>query len=106
MGDQSGQICKDEFSKIIAELIRVKTPSDVPQERFEHYWREADIDQSGQIDFEEFLIWYQSIAKTGSLNPEAFYATFGVARIQTLSKRLSQPRVLPQTDSEGAAEGG
>ena len=45
--DDSGQICKEEFSKILAELIRVKNPDDIPQERFNHYWREVDQDQSG-----------------------------------------------------------
>ena len=35
----------------------VRKASEVPQERFNHYWREVDQDQSGQIDFEEFLVW-------------------------------------------------
>ena len=47
--DASGQISKDEFSKILAELIKVKTPGDIPQERFNHYWREVDQDQSGYL---------------------------------------------------------
>ncbi|CAD7925355.1 unnamed protein product [Amoebophrya sp. A120] len=57
--DGSGQISKDEFSCILRELIRVKNVSDIPQERFNHYWREVDLDHSGEISFEEFLVWYK-----------------------------------------------
>merc|ERR1712194_649370 len=87
--DHSGQISKEEFSKILMELIRVKSAEEIPAERFNHYWREVDQDQSGCIDFEEFLLWYQSIERAGSLNPEAFYATFGIERIKPLSDRYN-----------------
>ena len=68
----------------------MKNPSDIPKERFNHYWREVDHDQSGEIDFEEFLVWYQNIVKAGSLNPQSFYATFGVGRLSTLNKRYQE----------------
>ncbi|CAD7942596.1 unnamed protein product [Amoebophrya sp. A25] len=82
--DRSGHISKDEFSNILAELIRVKVAGDIPQERFNHYWREVDTDQSGEISFEEFLIWYTSIVKTGALNPKSFYAAFGKNRVRNM----------------------
>ena len=47
--DGSGQIDKEEFSCILRELIKAKNPDDIPQERFEHYWREIDTDQSGEV---------------------------------------------------------
>mmetsp|Transcript_1286 Transcript_1286/g.2865 ORF Transcript_1286/g.2865 Transcript_1286/m.2865 type:complete len:375 (+) Transcript_1286:86-1210(+) len=89
--DNSGNICKEEFSNILRELIRVKNTSDIPQERFNHYWREVDLDHSGEISFEEFLIWYTNIVKTGSLNPKSFYATFGGNRLNVLAAATDRP---------------
>merc|ERR1711871_585463 len=63
--DGSGEIDKDEFSCILRELIKCKNADDIPQERFDHYWREIDFDQSGVVDFEEFLLWYPNIVKSG-----------------------------------------
>jgi len=98
--DGSGLIDKEEFGEILRELMMVKSKSDVPQERFDFYWREIDNDQSGEVDFGEFLTWYQNIVKTNALNPEAFYATFGV-------KRLSrQADTMPTVEEIAAAAGG
>lgn len=80
-----GLICKEEFQGILQELMRVRKASDVPMERFNHYWREVDMDQSGQIDFEEFLVWYYDIAKTGAFNPESFYQALGQERLARLN---------------------
>lgn len=96
--DKSGAISKTEFANILKEIIKVRN-GEIPQERFDHYWREVDVDQSGTIDFEEFLLWYINVVKSGSLSPESFYATFGVERLQVLNKRRSMA-LQEQLDKE------
>jgi len=55
-GDQSGHICKDEFK----ELIVSQFPEGVVPRKaqLDGYWIEVDSDSSGEISFEEFLLWY------------------------------------------------
>ena len=43
--------------QVIRGILKVSDPSDVPQSRLERYWREIDLDGSGTVDFEEFVIW-------------------------------------------------
>ena len=63
------------------------------------------MDQSGEVDFGEFLQWYQNIVKTNALNPEAFYATFGVKRLSNAGAAASEAK--PAVDVEAiAAQGG
>jgi len=50
-------ITQDMFAHVIRGILKVSDPSDVPQKRLERYWREIDLDGSGTVDFEEFVIW-------------------------------------------------
>ena len=43
--------------QVIRGILKVSDPSDVPPRRLERYWREIDLDCSGTVDFEEFVIW-------------------------------------------------
>lgn len=56
--DSSGYIEKHEFHHCLFVLMNAKSPSDVSEKKMQRYWREADIDNSGEISFEEFLLWY------------------------------------------------
>jgi len=77
--DESGYIDKGEFKKVLTAFMGPK--AEISKERFDAYWRDVDQDNSGEVDFEEFLAWYQVTVKTGGLSPEGFYATFGVQRL-------------------------
>lgn len=55
--ETSRVITQDRFSQVIRGILKVSDPSDVPQSRLERYWREIDLDGSGTVDFEEFVIW-------------------------------------------------
>jgi Ca2+-binding EF-hand superfamily protein len=59
--DGSGTIDKPEFKQVLCKVLRLKDPMDVSQQLFQRYWREADVDNSGSIDFGEFALWYNNI---------------------------------------------
>jgi len=59
--NSSGNIENEEFFNVIMKLMKVKNPSDVSKKKLERYWAEADRDRSGEISFEEFLIWYTNV---------------------------------------------
>lgn len=56
--DSSGLIDRDEFKKCLVALLKGKDISDMPQNRLDRYWREIDVDQSGTVSLDEFLVWY------------------------------------------------
>jgi len=56
--DGSGCIDEQEFADLLAKLMNVSDLSDVPASLFQRYWSEVDDDGSGEVDFEEFLVWY------------------------------------------------
>jgi len=67
--DGSGEIEEEEFRHILYKMLNVRDVSDVPIKRLERYWREVDLDGSGCIGFNEFLIWYKtSFSKDGKID--------------------------------------
>lgn len=56
--DHNGALDRSEFEALLLVLHGVKDKADVPRSRFEFFWRQADQDSSGAVDFEEFLVWY------------------------------------------------
>jgi len=60
--DKSGVIEQEEFFNVIMKLMKVKNPRDVSKKKLERYWAEADTDHSGEITFEEYLLWYTRCA--------------------------------------------
>jgi len=56
--DHSGEIDKEEFVQVLCDMMKVKDQSDVSHSMLMRYWREVDFDNSGSVDFEEFLVWY------------------------------------------------
>ena len=76
--DHSGFIDPEEFQNMMCQLMRCSTKSDLPQSRLERFWKEADKNGDGEIDFEEFLEWYIKYFGTAYSNGpmDAFYASF------------------------------
>eukprot|EP00746_Dinoflagellata_sp_MGD_P143812 gnl/MRDRNA2_/MRDRNA2_76596_c0_seq1.p1 gnl/MRDRNA2_/MRDRNA2_76596_c0~~gnl/MRDRNA2_/MRDRNA2_76596_c0_seq1.p1 ORF type:complete len:912 (+),score=154.65 gnl/MRDRNA2_/MRDRNA2_76596_c0_seq1:99-2834(+) len=56
-GNASGAISFDEFKGLMIALMQAKEESDVPPRRIEFFWQMVDADQSGTVEFEEFLTW-------------------------------------------------
>jgi Ca2+-binding EF-hand superfamily protein len=56
--DHSGKIDKDEFQRLILRLHGAKDSKDIPAARLMFFWKNADRDSSGLIDFQEFLQWF------------------------------------------------
>lgn len=52
--DGSGVVDKEEF----AQCFRLLQGQHVSQQRIDECWRRVDTDQSGEVDFEELLVWY------------------------------------------------
>jgi len=63
--DRSGDISKREFQDLLRVLLKSRSRDDISRERLDHFWNDADSDQSGSINFEEFLIWYRRYFNTG-----------------------------------------
>ena len=56
--DGSNAIDYEEFSEMIAKLLRAKDRNDIAEARIKRWFTEADPDGSGEISFEEFMAWY------------------------------------------------
>ncbi|CAE8692017.1 unnamed protein product, partial [Polarella glacialis] len=60
--DRSGIIEELEFRAALAKLWNVEEKS-VSHKRMRQFWLEVDTDQSGGVNFEEFMIWYMQMGK-------------------------------------------
>lgn len=76
--DHSGYIDPYEFESMMCQLMRCSSKSDLPKGRLQRFWKEADKNGDGEIDFEEFLEWYIKYFGTSYSNGpmDAFYASF------------------------------
>lgn len=93
--DNSGMIDKREFKGVLLLLLKAKHSSDLPPDRLERYWKEVDVDHSGAIEFEEFLLWYMkyffdptgNAGKSSDPTTQA-YAKLGANRLRPLFNAL------------------
>lgn len=67
--------------QVIRGILKVSDPSDVPQSRLERYWREIDLDGSGTVDFEEFVIWMLGGTRGGTRGGTGVAPGFVVCRV-------------------------
>lgn len=51
-------IVQSEFTSMLLKLYGTEDLSEVPPQRLHFFWQQADQDGSGEIDFEEFIMWY------------------------------------------------
>lgn len=51
-------IVQSEFTSMLLKLYGTEDLSEVPPQRLRFFWQQADQDGSGEIDFEEFIMWY------------------------------------------------
>lgn len=51
-------IVQSEFTSMLLKLYGTEDLSEVPAQRLRFFWQQADQDGSGEIDFEEFIMWY------------------------------------------------
>jgi len=56
--DNSQTIDQNEFKLAVCKLMNVKDMADLSANMLNRYWVEADTDSSGEINFEEFLVWF------------------------------------------------
>eukprot|EP00933_Yihiella_yeosuensis_P061245 TRINITY_DN64049_c0_g1_i1.p1 TRINITY_DN64049_c0_g1~~TRINITY_DN64049_c0_g1_i1.p1 ORF type:complete len:203 (-),score=37.67 TRINITY_DN64049_c0_g1_i1:100-708(-) len=52
----SGEIDETEFKNVVCSLMNAR-PEDVSPQKLQRYWREADRDGGGTLDFDEFVEW-------------------------------------------------
>jgi len=61
-----------EFKELLYNIMKVPPGVELPASRLGYYWRAIDKDQSGFVNFEEFLAWWMK--DRSSLTPyEDFY---------------------------------
>jgi len=56
--DGSGGIELDEFEKLLRTLIKIPEHLEIPANRVRQFWADVDMDKSGSVSFEEFLVFY------------------------------------------------
>eukprot|EP00812_Abedinium_dasypus_P008591 NODE_2343_length_953_cov_6.975501.p1 GENE.NODE_2343_length_953_cov_6.975501~~NODE_2343_length_953_cov_6.975501.p1 ORF type:complete len:286 (-),score=82.49 NODE_2343_length_953_cov_6.975501:79-936(-) len=58
---QDGTIDEEEFRNVVTDILGIKDPSEFPAKRLQLFWREVDTDASGEVSFEEFVVWYINV---------------------------------------------
>jgi len=67
--DGSGEVDAEEFSQLLAILLKIPPHMELQKQRVQQFWRETDIDGGGSITFDEFLLFYKKyFEKTSSKN--------------------------------------
>eukprot|EP00930_Biecheleria_cincta_P053457 TRINITY_DN3896_c0_g1_i1.p1 TRINITY_DN3896_c0_g1~~TRINITY_DN3896_c0_g1_i1.p1 ORF type:complete len:706 (+),score=120.61 TRINITY_DN3896_c0_g1_i1:66-2183(+) len=56
--DGSGHIEECEFNMLLGKLLNLTDTDALPQSRIKSFWRELDDDNSGSVEFHEFIPWY------------------------------------------------
>lgn len=56
--DKSGTVDLLEFTNILHKTLQVPRNLELPASRVKAYWREVDTDESGKVEFEEYLAWW------------------------------------------------
>jgi len=60
--DSSGYLEEPEFTKLVLTVHGATDKSDIPKGRLHFYWTQADSDNSGEVDFEEFVVFFKKYA--------------------------------------------
>lgn len=62
--DGSGAIDPDEFDNLVHRCAKVPGKLRLPATRIRQFWRDADTDENGGVDFEEFLVFQRKYFAT------------------------------------------
>lgn len=57
--DQTGYIAKSEFQQLVKVLLCAHENYEIPQERLNRLWHEANAEDNGTVCFQSFLLWYR-----------------------------------------------
>jgi len=58
--NNSGQLCRSEFEEAIRLRCKIPIDEDIPDHMLLRSWGLADRNESGSLDFEEYLLWSMS----------------------------------------------
>jgi len=89
--DKSGSIEFPEFDVMMVQLMGITRAADLPKIRVQRFWKEANQNTSGALDFPEFIGFYikyfasESDGVTGAM--EAFYSNYSPRRGSSLPGR-------------------
>lgn len=56
--DHTGSLDLEHFGAVLRNVLGAKSPADLSRSTLTRYFREVDIDGGGDIDFEEFALWW------------------------------------------------
>jgi len=65
-----GVLLRSEFLEVVCNRLCLKDANEIPQRVLDEVWRTTDSDESGEIDFEEFLAWTQTVAFSDDMKIE------------------------------------
>merc|ERR1712032_887367 len=79
--DGDGRMAFAEFGDFLCAMAKVPAHLNLPPSRVKQFWKDTDVDDSGTIDFEEFVIFFK---KLFNARRSALPQTFTNCRFQDL----------------------
>lgn len=85
-----GRISRMEFAEVMCTMMKAKDPGDIPRERLDRFWKEADVHSHGSIGFEDFLAWVRKYTSSWEEHgiASAVYSRLGMRRTSTSASDL------------------
>merc|ERR1712183_269209 len=95
-------LCYDEFSQLLRSLASSSFSADkneLMETRLRYLWKEIDTVGRGQVEFEQFLVWFHKVfqgevglqtsqhSHLPATLSERFYASLGTKRLRDFAKR-------------------
>jgi len=78
--DHSGSVSISEFEEVLHKSLKIPVQMRLPRSRIQYFWSEIDTDCSGEVGFDEFLVWWLKYfgndARRGEEVIREFYKSF------------------------------
>lgn len=91
--DGNGILDEPEFVQLTMDIHGAKDSCDIPKQRLQFYWQQADFCGRGEVDFEAFVLWFNKYGRDLDLKRWRF----------NWYKRDAEMRTLPSVQSQTAA---
>eukprot|EP00929_Paragymnodinium_shiwhaense_P074909 TRINITY_DN38312_c0_g1_i1.p1 TRINITY_DN38312_c0_g1~~TRINITY_DN38312_c0_g1_i1.p1 ORF type:complete len:951 (-),score=192.23 TRINITY_DN38312_c0_g1_i1:269-3121(-) len=82
------ELGKEEVTTLLIHLHGCENADDVSASRMDYFWRQMDIDNSGTVSFEEFMVWYKMYFPSSAAGSKTMLAP----RLKTLTKTVPRPK--------------
>lgn len=98
------ELCYSDFAALVTAMVsggpQRSEFADIPETRLRHLWHEVDVQGDGQVDFEDFLVWFHAMfnydtatalsqhsSRQAATVTERYYASMGRDRLRQAVQR-------------------